>query len=187
MPVGVKQFDLVSDWDARQSWDEGCNASGPEGPAAHNQGLATNYPPPSKRGHHLEKPRFFLNNLLLLFSPLISSCTNTHTYTNEDWDDEDWDARNFLKKIWKIGGKWHGRVTFRFRHVNDRTPVSFASLFQLLRATIQITFTVRVISEFKRGACVRRIRILGSINVRGRLWNRSNAVHGLSTGSRLIP
>lgn len=62
MPVGVKQFDLVSDWDARQSWDEGCNASGPEGPAAHNQGLATNYPPPSKGGHHLEKPRFFLNN-----------------------------------------------------------------------------------------------------------------------------
>lgn len=135
-----------------------------------------------KGGHHLEKPRFFLNNLPLLFSPLISSCTNVHTYTNEDWD-----ARNFLKKIWKIGGKWHGRVTFRFRHVNDRTPVSFASLFQLLRATIQITFTVRVISEFKRGACVRRIRILGSINVRGRLWNRSNAVHGLSTGSRLIP
>lgn len=125
---------------------------------------------------------FFLNNHPLLFFRVISSCTNVHTYTNEDWD-----ARNFLKKIWKIGGKWHGRVTFRFRHVNDRTPVSFASLFQLLRATIQITFTVRVISEFKRGACVRRIRILGSINVRGRLWNRSNAVHGLSTGSRLIP
>lgn len=122
--------------------------------------------------------------------PLLSTHIIVHEYThvtNEDWDDEDWDARNFLKKIWKIGGKWHGRVMFRFRHVNDRTPVSFASLFQLLRATIQITFTVRVISEFKRGACVRRIRILGSINVRGRLWNRSNAVHGLSTGSRLIP
>lgn len=150
MPVGVKQFDLVSDWDARQSWDEGCNASGPEGPAAHNQGLATNYPPPSKGGHHLEKPRFFLNN-----SP-SSSLQSYHR------------ARMYTRIPTKIGMTkigmreifWrryeksveNGTVVlcFGFATVNDRTPVSFASLFQLLRATIQITFTVRVISEFKR-------------------------------------